>query len=241
MWAVACGPYRRTGLGERRATGRGLAMDATTRSVRRWAMVGIVGGIATLVGGLTVQAVVVPRTYGRCGALDVPVGRRRLRRRDDPVCGLPRDGVRRAVGVPAQRTRRLRARCPDRARAGADRDGAARRRRGPLAVLGRAADGCGRAGHDRRGLRARNRAQCRRLRDPRGHHAARRAVGGLATTHTAGARGLDHAPPARRGNSVRRGGIGIYGGLFALLFLALYTQPVATRATLVPTGETLRT
>ena len=37
-------------------------MDATTRSVRQWAMVGIVGGIATLVGGLTVQAVAVPRT-----------------------------------------------------------------------------------------------------------------------------------------------------------------------------------
>jgi len=36
-------------------------------------------------------------------------------------------------------------------------------------------------------------------------------------------------------------GIGIYGGLLATLFLALYTQPVATPATLVPTGETLRT
>ena len=37
-------------------------MNATTRSVRQCAMVGIVGGLATLVGGLTVQAVVVPRT-----------------------------------------------------------------------------------------------------------------------------------------------------------------------------------
>lgn len=37
-------------------------MNPTTRSVRRWAMVGIVGGLATLVGGLIVQTVVVPRS-----------------------------------------------------------------------------------------------------------------------------------------------------------------------------------
>ena len=37
-------------------------MNATTRSVRKWAKVGIVGGLATLVGALTVQGVVVPRT-----------------------------------------------------------------------------------------------------------------------------------------------------------------------------------
>jgi len=37
-------------------------MNATTQSVRKWARVGVVGGLATLVGGLTVQGVVVPRT-----------------------------------------------------------------------------------------------------------------------------------------------------------------------------------
>jgi hypothetical protein len=37
-------------------------MNATTESVRQWAKVGIVGGLATLVGALTVQGVVVPRT-----------------------------------------------------------------------------------------------------------------------------------------------------------------------------------
>jgi hypothetical protein len=37
-------------------------MNATTQKVRQWAMVGIVGGVATLVGGLTVQVLVVPRS-----------------------------------------------------------------------------------------------------------------------------------------------------------------------------------
>ena len=216
-------------------------MDATTRSVRRWAMVGIVGGIATLVGGLTVQAVVVPRTsvaaelwtYPWDGGPFVVVtilyavfhamvfaGLWGFR-----LSGLAGSGGGARTGHALALTGTALLAVAEGLSllwVGQRMDSAGATVTVAVFGLGTALSAAGFVTLGVTTLRAGRWAGWRR-RIP--------LVLGVWTTLLL----LAVATP------FGAAGIGIYGGLLTTLFLALYTQPVATPATLVPTGETLRT
>ena len=216
-------------------------MDATTRSVRQWAMVGIVGGFATLVGGVTMQAAVVPRTsvdpelwtYPWEGGAFVVVtilyavfhamvfgGLWGFR-----LSGLagPGRGARTGHALALTGTTLLAvAEGLSLLWVGQRMDAAGPTVTAAVFGLGTLLSAAGFVTLGITTLRAGQWAGWRR-RTP--------LVLGVWTTLLL----LAVATP------FGAAGIGIYGGLLTMLFAALYTQPVATRAAQVPTGEALRT